>query len=327
MRQFSWLFRLALCALAITLGVFGATVPVRADSPKLIPVKIGVLPNDDMVSVLYALRTGMFARAGLDVQLDKTSPNGAAIAAAVSAGAYDIGKSSITPMFDAYLHGVPFWIIGTASIYESKKPYAGILVPKDSGITSVKDFVGKPGVIGLSFVHNMTQLAIVKELDEAGLDYHALKFVEIPMSTAMAAMDQGRVIAAEASLPPMQAALDTGRFRLLAVNDAIAPAFTYSVWFVRKDFAKEHPDVVRTFNRVQTEAAKYTNAHPAETVQMLSDFNGVPAAVIARMQRVTNGTGITAAGVQPVIDAEAKYGYIAHGFNAQDLIDPDVLAK
>ncbi len=101
-------------------------------------VRVGVLPNDDMISVLYAQQTGMFKDAGLEVQIDKSSANGSAIAAAVQSGAYDIGKSSITPIFDAYLHNVPFWIIATGAMYQSSKPYVGFLVP-----TGLADQVGQ----------------------------------------------------------------------------------------------------------------------------------------------------------------------------------------
>ena len=99
---------------------------------------IGLLPNDDMISVLYAQQSGMFKAAGLDVVLDKSSPNGSAIATAVAAGSYEIGKSSITTMFDSHLHGLPFTIIGTAALYQAEKPYVGFIVPIDSPIKTTK---------------------------------------------------------------------------------------------------------------------------------------------------------------------------------------------
>lgn len=36
---------------------------------------------------------------------------------------------------------------------------------------------------------------------------------------------------------------------------------------------------------------------------------------------------VYAAGIQPLIDAEAKYGYIARSFPASEIVDPDVLSK
>jgi ABC-type nitrate/sulfonate/bicarbonate transport system substrate-binding protein len=298
---------------------------VAQDAAKpLQTIRIGLLPNDDMISVLYAQQTGMFKDAGLDVVLDKSSPNGSAIATAVAAGSYDIGKTSITPIFDAHLHGLPFTIIGTAALYDSSKPYVGFIVPVDSPIKSAKQLTGPNAV---SFIHDLGQLAIYKEIDEAGGDYKASTFIELPMSASAAAVESNRVTAAEISYPPAQAAIETGKVRMVPAYNAFGKQFIFSVWFTTQDYAKKHADVVKTFARVIAASARYTNAHPKETAPMLAAFTGVPEAVIDRMPRVTNGTSVYVSGIQPLIDTEAKYGFISRSFPAAEIIDPDVLGK
>ena len=42
------------------------------------------------------------------------------------------------------------------------------------------------------------------------------------------------------------------------------------------------------------------------------------------MPRVTNGTAVMAAQIQPVIDAAAKYGNVKHVFPAAEIIDPSI---
>jgi NitT/TauT family transport system substrate-binding protein len=313
------------CARLLSLVFAFATL--GAGPATLQTVRVGLLPNDDMVSVLYAQQTGMFKEAGLDVQLDKTSPNGSAIATAVTAGSFDIGKSSVTTIFDAYLHGVPFWIIAVGAMYQSSKPYVGFIVPIDSPIKTVKD-LGK-GATAVSFVHDLGQLAVYKEIDEAGGDWKSsqLQFVELPMSASYAAVQAKRVVAGEVSYPPAQAALDTGNVRFIPAYNTFGNEFIFSVWFATQDYAKQHPDVVKTFARVVATAARYTNAHPKETAPMLSAFSGVAQATIDRMPRVTNGTRVYAAGIQPLINTMAKYNFIAKSFPATEIIDPDILSK
>ncbi len=311
------LARVIACAFAV--GMVGAG-PVE-----LQPVHIGVLPNDDMISVLYAQQSGMFKAAGLDVTIDKSSPNGSAIATAVAAGSYDIGKSSITTMFDSHLHGIPFWIIGTAALYQSSKPYVGFIVPIDSPVKATKDLGS--GTTAVSFIHDLGQLAVYKAIDEAGGDYKTTQFVELPMSASAAAIDSKRVIAGEVSYPPAQAALDTGKFRFVPAYNEFGKEYIFSVWFTTQDYAKKHADVVKTFARVVADAARYTNSHPKETAPMLAAFTGIAQATIDKMPRVTNGTSVYVAGLQPLIDTEAKYGFLAHGFPAAEIIDPDILAK
>jgi NitT/TauT family transport system substrate-binding protein len=312
--------RSALVAVALLL----ARGPVSADPPALIPVHVGVLPNDDMMSVIYATQTGMFRKAGLDVTLEKSS-SGSAIAAAVASGSFDIGKSSITPMFDAHEKGIPFEIIAAGAIYESKAPYGGMLVPADAPARDGKDLAGK--VIGINAVGDIGQLAINAWADKNGGDPAALKYVEVPMPVVPAAIDQGRIQAGEIVFPPLARALATGKYKLVPVFSAIAPSFLFSVWFTTKDYAAKHPDVVKTFARVVAAAAAYTNAHHDETAPLLADFSSIPADTIAHMTRVTNGTGVSAAQIQPVLDAAVKFGNVKHAFPAAELIDPNIIAK
>jgi NitT/TauT family transport system substrate-binding protein len=318
-------FAVSFAVVAATLGVGHASRTIVAQStPALQTVKIGLLPNDDMISVLYAQQSGMFKAAGLDVVLDKSSPNGSAIASAVAAGSYDIGKASITPMFDAHLHGLNFVIIGTAALYQSSKPYVGFIVPIDSPIKVPKD-LGQ-GPTGVSFVRDLGQLAVYKAIDDAGGDYKSTQFIDLPMSASAAAIETKRVVAAEVSFPPAQAALDTGKVRFIPAYNAFGNEYIFSIWFTTRDYAKKHPGIVKTFSRVVATAARYTNAHPKETAPMLAAFSGASLATIERMPRVTNGTSVYAAGIQPLIDAEAKYGFIAHGFPATEIIEPSILA-
>jgi ABC-type nitrate/sulfonate/bicarbonate transport system substrate-binding protein len=295
----------------------------QAEAPLQV-IHLGVLPNDDMTSVLYAEKTGMFRKAGLDVLIDRSSSSGAAIATAVAAGSYDIGKSSITPIFDAHLRGIPFTIIGAAAIYDSRKPYVGFLVPVDSPIHSATQLTGTNGV---SFINDLGQLSVYKAIDDAGGDWHVPKFVEMPMSASRAAVESNRVEAAEISYPPAQQAIESGKVRLLPTYDTFGKQFIFSVWFTTGDYATKHADVVRKFAHVVSESAKFTNAHPNDTVEMLSEFTKIPADVIRRMPRVTNGTSVYASGIQPLIDTEAKYGFISRSFPATEIIDPDVLSK
>lgn len=316
-----------LVALAASFVLAAQAAPAQnsAPSPGLFPVRVGVLPNGDMIALLYGVRSGMFERAGLDVQIDRSSPNGSAVASAVSAGVYDIGKGSLTAIMDAHLHGVPFTVIGSAAVYEAKAPYVGMIVPKDSPIHQVTDF--KTGVVGVNFLHDLSELALDKALGDAGASTKNLQFTEVPMSAVMPAVESHRVLAAVASDPLLSQALDTGRVRLIPIYNTFGKSFSFSIFFTTKDYADKHAAVIRTFTRVLADAARYTNTHRAELAPMLSEFSGIPLKVLLDMPWVTNGTGVDEKGIQMLIDTAAKYKFIAHGFPATDIIDPDVLSK
>ena len=75
------------------------------------------------------------------------------------------------------------------------------------------------------------------------------------------------------------------------------------------------------FARAVAESSTYTNAHPAETVDMVSKFTNVAPADIASMTRVTCGTKLDPTQIQPLVDLAVKYKIIPVSFDARNLID------
>ncbi len=136
----------ALCASTIR--------PARAQATT---VRVGSSPNDDLTAAIFAERTGMFAKAGFDIVFEKTS-NGAAAAAAVAAGALDIGKSSITALLSAHEKGLPFVVIAAAGSYENDHPDGVLLVRKDASIRTGKDLEGT--TLSVSSLASLTRIGI-----------------------------------------------------------------------------------------------------------------------------------------------------------------------
>jgi sulfonate transport system substrate-binding protein len=319
---YTQIVRAGFCALALSLATAGRC---QADAT-LFPIHVGLPATDQGISMMYASQTGMFAKAGLDVQLDHTSPNGGATAAAVVSGSFDMGNSIVTAIFDAHMKGIPFTLVASGAIYDSKNPYSGMIVAADSPIQKLTDI--KPGsTVGLAILRDIGELAITKAFDEAGMSAKDIKFTEIPQSAGAAAVEAHRVVMTELSNPLLNAAAATGKARIIPDLSALGNNFTLTGYFVMKDYAAKHPKELKAFVAVLAAAARYTNAHPAETAALLSQVSKIPLDVVQKMPRVQNGAGVSPAGIQPLIDAEAKYGFIAHAFPAQELIDPDVMTK
>jgi ABC-type nitrate/sulfonate/bicarbonate transport system substrate-binding protein len=66
-------------------------------------------------------------------------------------------------------------------------------------------------------------------------------------------------------------------------------------------------------------AAVYTNAHPAETAQMMSDITKVPLPIMQRMRRVVCATTMDPSLVQPLIDAAYHFRQISKQFPAEEI--------
>lgn len=311
-----------LSRMAATAGALTAS-PAVAQTASGSALRIAIAPSDGVTSVVFAKKAGLFEKAGLDVTID-TQSNGAAVAAAVASGSYDIGNSSITSVFLAHERGLPFTIVAPAGVYDGKVPFTGALALKDSPIRLGKD--AENAVVGLVSLSGTGHDAVCAWVEQHGGDPGLVKFVEVPFSVSGNALEQHRVVAAETATPAMTAALDTGNFRLIPVYGAIAPTFLISAWFGSKEFTAKHPDAVRKFARVVAAAGTYANAHHAETAPIMAEFTGIPVEVMLHMPRALQGVTLSPGLIQPVIAAAAKYGLLKKSFPAQELIDANLVA-
>jgi NitT/TauT family transport system substrate-binding protein len=294
---------------------------VRAQQA-LVPLRAAITPvYYDAAPILYAQHTGMFAKAGIDLQLGRL-PTGAAIAAAVAGGSLDVGKSSFLSVVAAFAHGIPIVVIAPGAVYDSRSPNGGLVVPKDSPIHGPGDMIGK--TIAVNNLNEPTRPAVQLWLEHAGYDKDAIKFVEVPMVAMQAALDTNRIDAVMLTAPVLDEAMATGKYRLLApVNNEIAPRWLFSAYMATRDWARANRDTVKKFADTIVASAAYTNAHHVELSPVIADLEGATVSSIQRMTWPTGGTALLPAEIQPMIDISYKSGFISKTFDAHDMIfDP-----
>jgi NitT/TauT family transport system substrate-binding protein len=303
-------------ACAMLLSALSST-PVAAQ-PALVTLRVAGVQTDDITPLVYGIRTGMFARAGLDVQSMSTN-SGSATAAAVLSGTYEVGKSSLLPLMNAHLRNLPLVVIAAGVVHDTRNPFAKLVVATNSRYKTGKDFDGK--TIAVSALNDLSTASLDTWLEKNGGDAHAVHYVELPVSSMLTAVVEHRVDAAFMLYPPLAEALSSGKVRAVcAPYDAIASFFVLSGWFTSTEYAAKHPDIIRKFVRVMYEAANYTNRHPAETAPMMSDLTKVSMDIYRSMPRVEAATSTNPNDWQPLIDAAAKYGVIPRSFPAKEFI-------
>jgi len=310
--------RSALSAAAATALFPAIVVPRRARADAPVTIRIATTPDDASMAVVFADRTGRFRAAGITVEIEQQS-SGAAIAAGIIGGAYDVGKSSLTSVLNAHLRNIPFTVIAPGGVSDQRVPYGHLIVANDSGITSAKDLNGK--TLSVASLSSLDPVTISSWIDANGGDAKTVKFVEIPQTESGAAVVAHRIAAALIIHPQVDEALAAGNVHVLGdPYGALAPLYLISGWFATTDWVKAHPEAAQRFARVVEETSAYANAHHAETAPVLADFSKIPLPVIAKMTRAVLGTSLTPALIQPVIDASVKYGVLAHTFNAAEII-------
>lgn len=305
-------------AVGLLAGALGAPAVARAQG--LTNLKVAGVAEESALPVLWAQKSGMFRAAGLDVDLTAQT-SGSAITAGVVGGSYQAGKSSIIPLVTAYAKNIPIRLVAPGGLYRAAKPHIAVLVRADSALRTAGQMNGK--TIGVSSIGDLYTLAMKLWMDKNGGDSTSLKFIELPLSAIPAALTSRRIDAGGMGTPELQAALDSGDFRIFAhTYDAIAPVFMYTAWFAANDYIANDRSALTAFSRAERQAAAYVNAHPAETVAPLADFSGTPAAAIAKMTRALMATDLDPKLIQPVVDVCVRYNVIPSAFDAKAMIAP-----
>jgi NitT/TauT family transport system substrate-binding protein len=300
-------------ALAVGSVSFFPRRPARADDV----VRIGTLTIDNTAEVFYAQELGMFAKAGLNVEI-QIFQSGPASAAALAGGAIDLGIADSVSMASAHSRGLPLNYIAPATIYTKANPSYVLMVPATSAIKSAKDFNGK--TLAVNGIKNILQIPTEAWIDNNGGDSKSVKFVEVPFPAMGPAMLAGTIDGASVSEPFITNFLDGGKIRAISVADKnVAPEFMFSGWTTTADWASKHPDAVKKLVGVFAEAARWGNANHEKSAQILVKASKMPPEVANKMIRAYYGERLDAALLQPVIDACAKYGTIAKPFPAAEV--------
>jgi NitT/TauT family transport system substrate-binding protein len=301
-----------------SLAVAAGTRAARAQAR--VAIRCSSAPDDDVSSVLYAIDTGMFRKAGLDVTIERGN-SGAAIAAAVAGGAIDLGKSSVVSLISAHVRGLPFVLVAGAALYRAEHPIVAMLAAKDGSVVGPKDVPGK--TIAVPALNDLYAIANAAFVDAVGGAWHDIKYVELPSAASPAAVLAHRIDAVTVTTPVLVSAMETGKFRIVGYPfSSIAKRFVQAAWFSTRDFANRNFDAVATFRHVVAESAAIINAKPSESTNVLAAFSHEDVEMIARMPRATAIGPIDHRLLQPPIDAAAKYGGIPAPFDARDMLAP-----
>jgi NitT/TauT family transport system substrate-binding protein len=300
-----------------------ALAPRIARAQSLTPVTIGMTTTDDASALLIGVQTGIFRRAGLDINVQK-APSGSATAEALAGGTYTFGSVSAITMVTAFGLGVPLLSVAPGGLYNSTTDFVVSVVKKDSPIQTARDLNGS--TIGSAALQDLNTVSMMAWIDQHGGDSKTIRVIEVPYPALIAAVDEGRIAMATMIQPILSSALASGKVRMFAKTyDAIAPRFYITTWMTRSSYANDNADVCRRFASAIREANAYANAHRPETTALLAPFSGMQLDTILHGGRDTFATAaIDAADIQPVVDAAVKYKILPSRFDAKEMIAPAV---
>jgi NitT/TauT family transport system substrate-binding protein len=271
----------------------------------------------DTLPFFWAVKQGMFDKAGLDITV-VASPGGAASIVAVVGGAAQVGYSNALSISAAHQKGIPLSYIAPGGEYNSNAPYAKILVLPDATIKSAKDLEGK--TVAVTGLHDLLALSTEAWLDKQGADRTKVHFIELPPGSMLAALQQKRVDAMAIFDPYVSAAEAAGARDLGHPYDAVSSRFMTAGWFVSETWAKDHRDAAIRFAQVINAAQEYTNAHYDELIPFIAEYSKQSADTLAKLPRVRVPNTLSPTLIQPLIDAAVREKELAAPMKATDII-------
>jgi len=302
------------CAPALTIR------PAFGQAPDPTVIRIGAALDDQTTALLYGQHSGMFARAGVNVEVQKFN-SGSIVAAAVAGGSLEAGKAGTMAVITAYAKGLPFKLIAPVANWNSEHPDSGIIVAANSPIRTAKDFIGK--TVAVSSLGDLYSFAAQAWFDKNGGDAQNVRFIEISPPAVTAAIDQGRIDGGVVGEPMLSTALDSGKYRLAApIFDAIGKRWADAVIFAKTDWIESHRALVERFSRAVREVNLYVGAHESEAAPLIVQYVGLDPSQVKRMTHPERSPYLEVADLQPPIDIAAKYKGIPKAFPAQEMISP-----
>lgn len=263
------LFRTIVFALAVSVAALLSAVPRGAAQDNLTTVKFALLTQPGIwdAGVFAAIEKGFFAEQGLKVEL--VSPQGPADGLKLLAsGGVDFATAHSTEVLTARDKGLPVVSIATNHQYGT----AGVMMPTDSGVTSLKQLEGKTlGITGIPF----NKIMLEQMLQKAGVDVSKVKTVVVgftPMPLLLSKRIDGLGDAITWSEPAMfnvqikKDAGDKSTYNYFAFYENGVPRYYTLGVVTTEDTLQNKPELARKFLAAWTKGLEWATANVKEAV-------------------------------------------------------------
>ena len=262
-------------ALAVLGGLFGREA--RAEDPKEIRLDWATYNPVGLLLKEKGFLEEALAPRGIKVRWVQSLGSNKALEF-LNAGAIEFGSAAGAAALVARINGNPI-----KAVYAFSRPeWTALVTRKGTGIAKPADLKGKRIAVTRG---TDPHIFLIRALQSAGLTERDAKLVLLQHSDGRTALERGDVDA-WAGLDPMMAAAEIENGDVLFYRDAAAN--TWGLLDVREDFAKAHPDLVRTVIAAYERARAEALANPQALRAALVTATKLPEPVIARQLERTD---------------------------------------
>ncbi|MEA4537689.1 taurine ABC transporter substrate-binding protein [Klebsiella pneumoniae] len=217
--------------------------------------------------------------------------SGASVVRALASGDVQIGNIGSSPLAVAASQQVQIEVF----LLASKLGNSEALVVKKS-ITKPEDLIGKR--IAVPFI-STTHYSLLSALKHWGIKPGQVQIINLQPPAIIAAWQRGDIDGAYVWAPAVNELEKEGKVLTDSSQVGEWGAPTLDVWVVRKDFAEQHPEIVKAFAKSAIDAQQPYIANPEawlkqpDNISKLARLSGVPEADVPGL--VKGNTYLTAA--------------------------------
>ena len=180
---------------------------------------------------------------------------------AMASGDVDVGYVGITPVLSSIEKGVPVKVISAAQTEGS-----GIVVSKDSGISSVSDLAGKK--VATPGEASIQHMLLKYYLSQNGMSIDDVKVSAMKVPSMNDALKTGKIDAMITFEPYVSIAEKNGATKLVDSSE-ILPNHPCCVVVASEDFIKNHENETKTILEIHKNATDYINNNTDEAAGLL----------------------------------------------------------
>lgn len=225
-------------------------------------VTIGYLPSDHDAALFVADAQGKFQENGINTKLVQFN-NGGDLMTAMASGEVDVGYVGITPVLSSIEKGVPVKVISSAQTEGS-----GIVVAKDSGISSVADLAGKK--VATPGEASIQHMLLTYYLDQNGMSMDDVKVSAMKVPSMNDALKTNKIDAMITFEPYVTIAEENGATKLVDSSE-ILPNHPCCVVVASDKFLQNNPNETAKIIEIHKNATDFINNNTDEAAGLLPD--------------------------------------------------------
>ncbi len=252
-------------AAAIASSVVALSADARAQEPKLIKARFGILTTASQAAFTVGVQAGIFRKHGFDVEVISLG-TGAQANQALAANQVDWAGGGIESTVVAWATGLPF---KAYAMYAKGGDSYGILVRKDADITKPEDLRGKKVAVpqGTAPAQGLSQV-----VRRAGLPADAVKRVNATYGN-MGQMLVSGAVDAMVGLEPFLTLTENVMAGKASMLMRLGQYVQGGGFFLISDaWAKAHPDQVTNVVQALWESQQWLRQHSKEATEFEAAF-------------------------------------------------------